>query len=76
MFEDLPEHQIKDLTKVWEASLKAMHWGSVHCMDNVNASKGIVTPAEWLGVGGVPAVELLSWPPRRRTQRSSPITLR
>ena len=25
-FEDLPEHLLKDLTNVWEATLKAMHW--------------------------------------------------
>jgi hypothetical protein len=26
MFEDLSEHQLKQLTKVWEATHKAMHW--------------------------------------------------
>ncbi len=26
MFEDLPQHQLDQLTKVWDATLKATHW--------------------------------------------------
>jgi hypothetical protein len=43
MFEDLPEFQLEQLTKVWDCTLAAMHWRSLYEMGR--AHDGLHSPS-------------------------------
>jgi hypothetical protein len=74
MFEDLRPHQLEDLTKVWEATAKAMHWreDAVGAMMRALAGRG--TPEHPAAVTGfdVEVVKRLLRQPRHEFNGQHP----
>jgi hypothetical protein len=52
MFEDLRPRQLEDLTKVWEATAKAMHWREIALGAMMRALAGGCTPEHLAAVTG------------------------
>jgi hypothetical protein len=67
MFEDLRPRQLEDLTKVWEATAKAMHWRENALGAMMRALAGGCTPEHLAAVTGfdVETVKRLLHKPRR-----------
>jgi hypothetical protein len=45
MFEDLPEFQLEQLTKVWDCTLAAMHWRERSLYEMGRAHDGLHSPS-------------------------------
>jgi hypothetical protein len=67
VFEDLPEYQLKQLTKVWEATSKAMHWWELALNEMGRALAAGCTPERLAAVTGfdVEVVKRLLHRPRQ-----------
>ena len=52
MFDDMPEHQLDQLTKVWECTLKAMHWRELALNEMGRALAAGCTPEHLAAVTG------------------------
>jgi hypothetical protein len=76
MFEDLSERQVADLTKVWEATAKAMHWRENALGAMMRALAGGCTPEHLAAVTGfdVQTVKRCYLSPARNSTAGTPPT--
>jgi len=74
MFEDLRPRQLEDLTKVWEATSKAMHWRENAVGATLRALAGGCTPEHLAAVTGfdVEVVKRLLHKPRQELNGRHP----